>query len=93
VNPKYTTTVYFGLSKLGTLATSASGCSNGHCKDYNADHIKDAVVGADLVVVALGSGHSLESEDNDRAYLDLPGSQLDLLKDAVYYGETFINVT
>ena len=41
---------------------------------------------ADLVVVCLGTGTDVEREGHDRATLDLPGSQLDLLKDAVAAG-------
>ena len=41
---------------------------------------------ADLVVVCLGTGQDVEREGHDRSTLDLPGNQLDLLKDAVATG-------
>ena len=46
----------------------------------------NAVTSADLVVVCLGTGQDVEREAHDRSTLDLPGNQLDLLKDAVASG-------
>ena len=45
-----------------------------------------AVTGSNLIIVALGTGQAVEAEGHDRAYLDLPGHQLDLLKDAARHG-------
>lgn len=45
--------------------------------------MKDACGGVDLSVVCLGTGNVLESEGNDRADINLPGNQLQLLQDAV----------
>ena len=53
---------------------------------YMSSDVMTAVDGAGLVVVCLGTGQQLESESNDRASIDLPGSQLNLLKDAVTAG-------
>ena len=84
---QYTTTVYEGLSKLGSSPVQADGCSDVECDNYNSSDIKSAALGAELVVVALGLGTKQESEGHDRSRLDLPGSQLQLLKDAVTYGD------
>ena len=54
---------------------------------YDAASIQQAVSDTDLVIVCLGTGQDVEAEGHDRASLDLPGWQLDLLKDAVYYGK------
>ncbi len=37
----------------------------------------------DLAVVCLGTGSVVESEGNDRADINFPGSQLQLLQDAI----------
>jgi len=38
-------------------------------------------------------GFSLEEEDTDRRELALPGHQLQLLKDAIYYSILFLNIS
>ena len=45
---------------------------------------------ADLLttVVCFPLGQYLEEEDTDRAELALPGDQLQLLKDAIYYSKS-----
>ena len=55
------------------------------CRSYNSDDIKTAATGADLVIVCLGTGNSVEAEGNDRADIELPGQQFQLLKDAVSF--------
>ena len=40
------------------------------------------------MVVYFPLGQYLEEEDTDRAELALPGDQLQLLKDAIYYSES-----
>jgi beta-glucosidase len=63
----------------------AAGCSSNRCKDYNAtgkEAVQSAVAGSSLVIVCLGNGASVESEDRDRTSLALPGSQPDILRDA-----------
>ena len=53
---------------------------------YDRQSVVNAVASADLVVVCLGTGQDVEREGHDRSTLDLPGNQLDLLKDAVATG-------
>lgn len=65
----------------------ASGCSDTHCETYNASSVEEAVDGSDVVFVALGTGPSVETEANDRSDIALPGKQLQLLMDAVQFGE------
>ena len=57
-DPSYITTPRVGLSSLGKQVLHADGCKDGDtsCSDYNADSIKQAVTGADLVIVNLGTG-------------------------------------
>ncbi len=47
-----------GLRSLATFENYAPGCinSNPKCMDYDSDGLKQAVTGADIVVVCLGTG-------------------------------------
>ena len=58
------------------------------CRSYNSDDVKTAATGADLVIVCLGTGNSIESEGNDRTDIELPGKQFQLLQDAVSYSSS-----
>jgi len=87
VSRQFTTTVAEGLAKLSGTVAAASGCSGVKCGIYLADEVTKAVDGADLVFVALGTGPTVESESNDRASLDLPGRQFEVLLDAVRVGK------
>jgi beta-glucosidase len=88
-DPRYVVTPLQGLSVLGETVGFAEGCSlsSGRCLNatYNAAAVIAAVTEADFVVVALGTGGRVESESNDRADLNLPGAQLQLLLDAVQH--------
>lgn len=88
VMSEYLTTVYDGLSRLGITAQGESGCSDPQCEDYNSHSMRSAIEGAEIIFVALGTGQQLEAEGRDRQYLDLPGKQLQILQDAVHYGES-----
>lgn len=81
-----TTTVANGLARLADSIAVASGCKKLSCKEYEAGEVVEAVDGADLVVVTLGTGTGEESEGNDRTSIDLPGRQLEVLLDAVESG-------
>lgn len=87
VTLRFTSSVCDGLSRLATDAVCTPGCSSSGCTDYKPGDVQKAVTGANLVVVALGLGTKFESEGNDRRNLDLPGDQLQILKDAVSWGE------
>jgi beta-glucosidase len=83
-----TTSVHEGLIDLATAVSVGHGCTDIKCSVYNGAEVSGAVMGADLVVVTLGTGNDVESEGNDRMDIDLPGSQLQLLQDAVYYANS-----
>jgi beta-glucosidase len=82
---KFIKTPLEGLRRLGDDVRYASGCDNTGCLKYSHDDIKQAVVGAGFVIVCLGLGTDLELEGRDRSDLELPGNQLQLLKDAIFY--------
>ncbi|XP_078703431.1 uncharacterized protein LOC144928628 [Branchiostoma floridae x Branchiostoma belcheri] len=89
-DPKFSSTPLQGLSGLAGKTQHGAGCkgSDPVCEDYDQQDVKMAVEGADLVVVCLGTGATIESEGRDRADLSLPGKQLQLLKDAVSYASS-----
>lgn len=55
------------------------GCPDNFCRQLDTANVTAAVEGATAVVVCLGTGYTLESEEKDRLNLALPGQQLDLL--------------
>jgi beta-glucosidase len=83
VSREFTTTVAEGLAKLAVKVEAASGCNSVPCDKYSAGEVEKAVDGADLVVVALGTGKIIETEATDRSNIDFPGKQLEVLLDAV----------
>lgn len=83
-DPKFVKTPLKGLTELNFSMNYAAGCVDGtRCLNYSQDDVKTALVGADLVVVCLGTGKDLESENVDRKDMMLPGKQLQLLQDVV----------
>ena len=56
VLPQFTTTPKDTLLQLGQMSSYASGCDDTHCSKYDADSVKAAVGGADLIIVCLGTG-------------------------------------
>lgn len=82
---KFVSTPYDGLKSLGDDVRYAAGCDDPQCTNYDPKAIQKAVVGAQFVFVCLGTGSVLESEGRDRADLDLPGHQLQILKDAEFF--------
>ena len=74
------------LSHLATSVYVARGCSNPRCVTYDSGLVKRTVDGADVVIVALGTGSDIEGEGNDRRDISFPGHQLQLLQDAVAAG-------
>jgi beta-glucosidase len=83
LNPQYITTPLTSLSVLGSIVTSVNGCDNDFCLNYNSTAITEAVTGADLVFVCLGTGLDVEGEGHDRENMTLPGEQATLLTDAI----------
>ena len=84
---QYTPSLEISLSPLAATITQAKGCGDAACSNYDSEAVREAVDGADVVIVALGTGASLEEEDTDRPNLDLPGQQLQLLQDAAAAGK------
>ncbi|XP_060068514.1 uncharacterized protein LOC132548653 isoform X3 [Ylistrum balloti] len=84
-SPSYTTTPLDGLKHLAESTNYGQGCPDNRCVLYNATQVKYAVANTEAVFVCLGTGQELEGESNDRSSMDLPGKQLQLLKDAVQF--------
>ncbi|XP_061452808.1 uncharacterized protein LOC133370462 isoform X2 [Rhineura floridana] len=82
-DPQYIYTPRKGLATIAAHVTSAAGCSNPKCDRYVPAEVKAAVEAANIVVVCLGTGIDLETENKDRRDLMLPGNQLELLQDVV----------
>jgi beta-glucosidase len=84
-DPRYVVTPLQGLSALGETVAFAEGCrnSNPRCDEYNSTSVIEATTGADFVIICVGTGRSIEAEANDRADIDFPGEQLQLIQDAV----------
>ncbi|XP_077989356.1 uncharacterized protein LOC144443692 [Glandiceps talaboti] len=76
-----------GLKAMASDTRCTPGCLTASCSNYFPSLVKAAVSGADMVVVALGTGSSIEAEFYDRSDLSLPGKQLQLLQDAVKYAD------
>ncbi|OWF39181.1 probable beta-D-xylosidase 5 [Mizuhopecten yessoensis] len=82
---QYTTTPLDGLKHLAQITNYGQGCPDNRCVHYNATQVKTAVANTEVVFVCLGTGQELEKEGNDRISMDLPGHQLQLMKDAVRF--------
>jgi len=82
---QFTQTPLEGLQRLSDDTRYAAGCDDPLCSDYNTTSVKNAVVRATFVIVCLGLGTALETEGRDRVDMDLPGNQLQILKDAIFY--------
>ncbi|XP_071113488.1 uncharacterized protein [Haliotis cracherodii] len=89
MNREYTTTPLQGLQYLWSTVRYAAGCTDNKCTQYNSHQVRIAVTASDLIFVCLGTGRELESEGNDKANLELPGQQLQLLEDAVTTGKEY----
>ena len=76
---------YTGLMQMANVTRLATGCDEGLCEHYNESDVMDAMDGADVIVVCLGTGNQVEKEFIDKSSLDLPGEQLQLLQDVVYH--------
>ncbi|XP_046354046.2 probable beta-D-xylosidase 2 [Haliotis rufescens] len=89
MNPEYTTNPLQGIQYLWSTVRYAAGCTDNKCTQYYSHEVQTAVTASDLIFVCLGTGQELESEANDKANLELPGQQLQLLKDAVTTGQGY----
>ncbi|XP_052810011.1 uncharacterized protein LOC128238290 isoform X2 [Mya arenaria] len=86
VSAKYARSPLAGLRPLADTVNFAAGCNDNKCANYSAPDVQKAVKGAQLVVICLGTGWLVEGEGNDRADMNLPGNQSQLLTDAIKYG-------
>jgi beta-glucosidase len=86
-NPAYSSTPYGGLKSAADTVVLAHGCTDNWCSKYNADEIKNATLAADVVIVCLGTGQQVEEEGSDRADLNLPGHQEQLMEDVMAYAK------
>ncbi|KAK7108020.1 uncharacterized protein [Littorina saxatilis] len=85
VNETLTITPVEGLAPLADTLSWANGCDDLHCRHYSQHYVTKAMHGADAIFVCLGTGQPVESEAHDRPDVELPGQQLQLLKDVVTY--------
>nr|XP_011418650.2 xylan 1,4-beta-xylosidase [Crassostrea gigas] len=85
VMPSYTSTPLQGLSKLSKGVQYAAGCNDNACSKYNRTEIQRAVNSSEIIFVCLGTGPMIENEDHDRASMELPGQQAQLLRDAITF--------
>ncbi|XP_059161838.1 xylan 1,4-beta-xylosidase-like isoform X2 [Physella acuta] len=75
-----------GIREIFPNAKYSKVCMDGtRCTSYKKDLIPLIVNNSDLIIFALGTGPDIESEGQDRADLELPGYQKDLLRDGLLY--------
>ena len=55
-DPRFVSTPLDGLSRLSVETRHAAGCDKPACQNYDSNAVKNAVDGAQLVVVCLGLG-------------------------------------
>ncbi|XP_062586657.1 uncharacterized protein LOC134248260 [Saccostrea cucullata] len=92
VMPGFTTTPLQGLSKLSRNVQYAAGCTDNACTTYNRSDIQRAMNSTEVVFVCLGTGPMIENEDHDRASMELPGKQSQLLKDALSFSANTVPI-
>ncbi|XP_046584394.1 probable beta-D-xylosidase 2 isoform X1 [Haliotis rubra] len=80
---RYISTVLDGLKGVAPTVKSAEGCTDSVCRTYQANMVKSAVQGAEIVFVCLGLGQKMEDEFRDRPNLDMPSGQVTLLQDVL----------
>ncbi|KAK3600408.1 hypothetical protein CHS0354_026641 [Potamilus streckersoni] len=85
IDPRYSMTPLQGLSNLAAKVNYTAGCKDNRCTNYSVSDIQNAVRGTQLVIVCLGTGDELESEDRDRANMELPSNQTQLMYDVIKY--------
>ncbi|KAJ8314666.1 hypothetical protein KUTeg_006816 [Tegillarca granosa] len=89
-DPLFIKTPLQGIKNMyhGYNISYTPGCMDGNkCQKYDKNSVKHVLDGTNgIVFVFLGTGKLLESENKDRKDMELPGEQLQLLKDTVKYG-------
>ena len=56
IDPRYGKTPLQGLSRLGDQVAYGPGCTDNKCTHYDSSNVTQAVTGAQLVLVSLGTG-------------------------------------
>ena len=86
VNPTYVTTPLSSLQDSFSNTSYNEACLDGTtCMNYNQtdtiNYLKTNLF--DLIILSLGTGQTIEGEGNDRATMDLPNKQAQLLEDVL----------
>ncbi|CAL1542780.1 unnamed protein product [Lymnaea stagnalis] len=87
-DPSFTKTPLQGIREIFPDARTLQACQDGtRCTKYNQTAVQLVVSDSDLVFVILGTGTIpyVEREGQDRADVDLPGYQNELLADALRF--------
>jgi beta-glucosidase len=80
---KDVTTILNGIKKAvspGTKILYSKGCEINSNEPENFDEAVKTARQADVVIMVIGEAGEMTGEAHSRAYLDIPGNQLDLLK-------------
>ncbi|KAK7483298.1 hypothetical protein BaRGS_00025465 [Batillaria attramentaria] len=86
INRTLTVTPFAALTELFAPNVSfVQGCPDPRCETTNGTEVKVAVQAADIIFVCLGTGSKVEAEGRDRPDVELPGKQLQLLKDVLEF--------
>jgi beta-glucosidase len=82
-DPKDVTTILNGIKKSvspGTKILYSKGCEINSKASENYDDAVKTAKQADVVIMVVGEAGEMSGEAHSRAYLDIPGNQLDLIK-------------
>ncbi|KAK6170944.1 hypothetical protein SNE40_019222 [Patella caerulea] len=82
-DPRFVTTPRQALQSLASHVNYVKGCNDTRCYGYDSNSIKMAVKGVDVAFIFIGLGILIEAEGNDRADIQLPGYQQQLIEDVV----------
>lgn len=89
---EWVTTIKDTFTQEGLEFSYLKGCD---AIDRTKKHLEEAVSLAkesDLVVLTLGEPHTLSGENNNRAFLNLPGAQLELLEALATTGKPIVTL-
>jgi beta-glucosidase len=75
-----TVTVKDAFEKIGLDFIHAQGCDSVDPRLKSIDEAISVANDCDIIILTLGERHDMSGENNSRAFLDLPGAQLELLR-------------
>ncbi|KAL8575359.1 hypothetical protein ACOMHN_048652 [Nucella lapillus] len=78
-------TALAGLQGVAKSVQYDAGCPFTTCTHVDTAAVQKAVTGTDVNFVMVGTGSKIESEDNDRRDLELPGQQKELILDVLKF--------